>query len=200
VRDPRHSTASRRIVEIDRECGILEKEYESLERAEREGKHRVALGHAAKIRERCKDFRDVEERSARLEIEADYADGLAFEAQGDFPRAVKSYERCLSREPAHRDAKQRAENCRSKIAPRPGRRTGQGDRSDAEPAEPKRSEPLPTPASGAPVSPVLPAPPAGGGTSSANPGSPGSGGGAAVHPAEEAAPAPAPARSAPRAR
>ena len=126
MRYPCHSVAGRRIVEIDRECGSLDEDYEALEHAERNGQPRLALSIVVRIRERCVGFRDVEHRAVKLELEADYADGCAFEEQGDYVRAVRCFDRALARDPAYRDAKSRAEGCRGKIAPRPGRRNGAG--------------------------------------------------------------------------
>jgi len=138
VRYPRHSVASRRIVEIDRECSGLDKDYEALENAERSGQLRLALSIVVRIRERCVGFRDVDSRAEKLEIEADYADGCAFEEQGDYARAVRCFDRCLERDPAYRDARTRAEGCRGKIAPRPARKGGSGPPS-APPGRPEKS-------------------------------------------------------------
>ena len=117
-RHPCHAVAKARVAIIDTLCQELGRDYQRLIKAQESGRLRQALAIGTSIEHRCSDFEDLPKRLPALATAADYADGLAFEKQRRYRRAIKCYKRCLERDDDYRDAASRIGHCRDMIADR----------------------------------------------------------------------------------
>ncbi len=107
------SNAHTRLREIDGVCNTLSVRYQSLQKAQRSKKFRVALTIALEIQGKCVGFKDVDARVVILRPEADYADGRRFEAQKRYKEAARFFARCAEGNPKFRDVQARLRHCRS---------------------------------------------------------------------------------------
>ena len=82
---------------IDDTLEQLEIAYKAMTRAQRKGKHSLALSYAIGIRKTCIGFRDVSRRIPTLQAEVDYADGQDYEEKGQYDEAIRCYARCAER-------------------------------------------------------------------------------------------------------
>ncbi len=138
-RYPDHPDARERFRKLDQAFAAMDAEYALLLEAEGEEDYRRALALAVNIGKVGAGYRDLSDRIARLEIEADYADARAFEQDGRWEHAARSYERCVERDPKFRDAGKRLEACREKVTRRRDGDRWPGDRGSATaPADSRR--------------------------------------------------------------
>lgn len=115
-RFPDHPDARQMVKQLDQAAAAVDADLKLLEDAERKGDYRGALALAVNIRKLGAADRGIDEKITRLEIEADYADARAFEDDGRWQLAARSYERCVKRDPHFRDAGKRLDACREKVA------------------------------------------------------------------------------------
>ncbi len=109
-----HPAARQKIVELEERLSELKRDEGNLLKAEVGGEPRRALAIAVSIRERCRDFQEIDRTYSRLLNAADYLDGQFFESSGAFELARQSYLRILLRAVDYLDARLRVEQCRRK--------------------------------------------------------------------------------------
>ncbi|MEM9382015.1 MAG: hypothetical protein AAGB93_18815 [Planctomycetota bacterium] len=103
-----HADARRRSDELRVTLDGIETDYAAMMDAHGAEQHRTALAHARSIRERCRDYRDVEELLPWLESEVDYLEATELEARSEHGAARILFRRCAERTPGFRDAEERA--------------------------------------------------------------------------------------------